>query len=46
MVKMINKLTKSLMYVDDSRKEEYLKKGHSLAEVEKKAPSKRKSVKK
>lgn len=46
MIKMINALTKSVMYVDESRKEEYLKRGHLLAETKQKSPStsKKKSV--
>lgn len=33
MIKMINALTKTVMYVDEARKEEYLKNGHSLAQA-------------
>lgn len=31
MIKMVNALTKTVMYVEDARKEEYLKNGHLLA---------------
>lgn len=52
MIKMINALTKTVMYVEEARKEEYLKNGHSLVtekkpteESSKQAPKKKSSKK-
>lgn len=40
MVKLLHKLTGTVMYVSDERKDEYLKAGHKLADEQKKARKK------
>lgn len=42
MVKLINKVTGTVMYVDPGREAEYLAAGHRLAETEKKPAGKKK----
>lgn len=43
MVKMINWYTGAVMYVEESRVEEYLKKGHKLPQKPKPKPKRKKS---
>lgn len=46
MVKFINRITKTIMYVEDGRKDEYIKAGHKLVESNKEKPDQKPVAKK